>query len=384
MKVQEIDTTRGRRWIMLDNDYHPIEEVNAYLKFLDSTGHAENTLRSYAYALKLYCEFLSLRELTILQIADDPNERPLDVLADFLVWLQHPNIIDSTKVIFLDSEQCRSAKTINTIVGIVLSLYDYMGRNHLANPLDAYKERIDMSGFKPFLYELVKKKHVIQRSLLELKEPKRDLEYVTPELFSRMLECCHTWRDKAIIAIMYEGGLRLGETLGLRIRDIEVWNNKINIVARNNNINHCQVKNKAEGSVFVGNRTMEYIAAYFAHERHDIECEYAFVNLAGPNIGCPMQVDTVEKLFDRISSEVGCSIHPHMCRHGCATARLEAGWDEASIQRQLRHVHVSTTKMYEHFRDGLLLEKTREYMEQRQEKMGWKDEMNDEESVPGE
>ena len=56
MKVQSILTQRGTRYILLDDEYNPVTDVNKYLKYLDNIGRSPNTQRSYAYNLLLFCQ----------------------------------------------------------------------------------------------------------------------------------------------------------------------------------------------------------------------------------------------------------------------------------------------------------------------------------------
>lgn len=44
--------------------------------------------------------------------------------------------------------------------------------------------------------------------------------------------------------LMYEGGLRIGEALSLRIEDISTWDNQINIRPRDHNENGAYIKLK--------------------------------------------------------------------------------------------------------------------------------------------
>ena len=53
MKVQEINTPKGERYIVLDNNFKVIKEVKEYLKFLDNLDKAQNTLKNYAQKQKI-------------------------------------------------------------------------------------------------------------------------------------------------------------------------------------------------------------------------------------------------------------------------------------------------------------------------------------------
>ena len=230
--------------------------------------------------MKIYGDFLELRGIDLADIANQEEDGPLDILADFLLWMQYPAVIESKNIsIFEESASKRKPKTVNAIMSTVLEFYDYLARDGIISPLEVYRESVSPVRFKSFLFEMIKKKHVMKKSLFHLPEEKENLQYVSPEVYRKMLSVCYCWRDKAIIGIMYEGGLRIGETLGLFLEDLEMWNSTINIVPREGNLNKTFVKRKAAGSVYLPNDVLEAVSAYFVHERSEYESRYLFLNL---------------------------------------------------------------------------------------------------------
>jgi site-specific recombinase XerD len=79
MKVQKgiILETNRQCWMVLDDDYLPIDPISKYLNYLDSLERSPNTLAVYAHNLKLYWEFLKDKQLDWTQI-------DLENLADFI------------------------------------------------------------------------------------------------------------------------------------------------------------------------------------------------------------------------------------------------------------------------------------------------------------
>ena len=71
MKVQVINTPKGKRYVLLDDQYKPIDVVNKYLKFLDNLGKSPNTQRTYAYDLLLYCQFMQKKEISLLDLCNN-------------------------------------------------------------------------------------------------------------------------------------------------------------------------------------------------------------------------------------------------------------------------------------------------------------------------
>jgi site-specific recombinase XerD len=90
-------------WVVLDDDYLPIEPIQKYLHYLDSVGRSPNTIQTYAHNLKLFWEFLRDSKLDWLEI-------DLEQLSNFIHWLRNPN----SSVISIEIQVSkRSEKTIN-------------------------------------------------------------------------------------------------------------------------------------------------------------------------------------------------------------------------------------------------------------------------------
>ena len=150
---------------------------------------------------------------------------------------------------------------------------------------------------------------------------------------------------------MFEGGLRVGEALSIHIEDIEVWDNKINIIARNNLENDARVKNQAEGYILLPDYVIDYLQDYILEDLDLYDTNFLFVNLNGKNKGKAIKYQTVEKLFRRLSKKVGFKVTPHMLRHGRGTELYEMSWNVTDIQKDLRHRSIISTNRYIHISD---------------------------------
>lgn len=60
MKLQRVRIPESDRvtWMVLDDNYLPIQPIQGYLGYLDNIERSPNTIRAYAGHLKLYWEFL--------------------------------------------------------------------------------------------------------------------------------------------------------------------------------------------------------------------------------------------------------------------------------------------------------------------------------------
>ena len=366
MKIQDIITNKGLRYIVLDDNYDEILPVNKYLKYLDAKEKSPYTIKSYAYHLKIYCKYLSSNNMDVCSIFSQENGY-LDILVDYINWLKIKN--HSSKIEYFDKiRNERKSKTINYMMIPVMGMYEYLSNNNEVPKVSFTKEVLNPNpSYKGFLYETTNKGKS-RINILKLKEIKDEsFKFVTRKQYFELYNACRNNRNKLILALMFECGLRLGETIGLFVEDCEPWNAKINIVHRENLANNARVKNKSEGIIFMPDYVVELMVDYLTTDLADIETEFLFVNLHGKNYGKPLQPNTVEKLFKVLSKKTGIKVHPHMLRHGFATERYESGEDIITIKELLRHSSINSTIIYTHVRNDKKRESTEKFYENKNE-----------------
>lgn len=235
--------------------------------------------------------------------------------------------------------------------------------------VDAYRYKLQPGGkYKPFLHHISKGKEVKTR-LLKIKEPSTFPGCLTPEQVNTLVEVCNTLRDKFLIRLLYETGLRIGEALGLRHEDMVTGtHNEIHIVPRLDNINHVRAKSGVERTVHVSKELMQWYSAYLCDEYpQDIDCDFVFVvikALVKGELGRPLAYKTVDSLFRRLSKKTGMKVNPHLLRHSHATELIRAGWDMSRVQKRLGHTDIQTTiNTYVHLKDDDLKEAYKEYLQ---------------------
>ncbi|OCB00131.1 tyrosine-type recombinase/integrase [Clostridium beijerinckii] len=360
MYVQKIITKDNKiRYILLDDNYEIVECVRNYLKYLDSKRLSLNTLKNYTYHLKLYFEYLNNIQISYDFIAKENKE--LDILSGFVTWLSKLE----GKVLYTqysERPERRTASTINTILSAVLSFYEYLSRTGQVRPLNVYKDG-GLSSFKGFLYEMGTRRKTYATSILRIKENNKKIETISRDEFEILVNRCNYMRDKLLLSLLFETGLRLGEALGLRKSDFVIWDNKIKVVARDNVENLVSVKNKSEGEIIIPKYLVQLYCEYLEFEYIENKNEYIFVNLKGANKGKAMKQITVQKLFYRLSQECNIKVTPHKLRHSHATELIEVGgWDPIDVKERLRHRQIQTTiNTYVHLSDNYKKEKFNEF-----------------------
>lgn len=346
MKVQRIKIPSSGKttWIVIGDDYLPVKPVNEYLRYLESLEKSPNTIENYAYHLKLLWEFLSQKHLDWKSLCEPQ-------LADFILWLRTPD----PRVTSIQSQEAkRTERTINTILSAVFSFYEFHQRSGTVSSVDAYRYiNLPNPKYKPLLYEMTKNKAVKTR-LLKLKEPKTFPGTLSLEQITQLINACHTRRDKFLIMLLYETGIRIGEALGLRHEDISSIGSKseIRVVPRNDNYNDARGKSKSERIIQVTLNLIKFYSCYIVEEYPDVDSDYVFVNIWKGEPGTPMNYSTVTGLFKRLRKKTGININPHLFRHTHASELIRAGMDMAYVQKRLGHSDIQTTiNTYVHLTD---------------------------------
>jgi integrase/recombinase XerD len=155
-------------------------------------------------------------------------------------------------------------------------------------------------------------------------------------------------RDRAILELLYAGGLRVSEIVGLSTSDLSLDAGRVQV----------RGKGDKERIVPIGATAIEAIEKYLAEGRPHLarihtrrntkpgDSARLFLSLRG----MPLTRQWVWHLVKAADSNAS----PHMLRHSCATHMVEHGADLRSVQMMLGHADISTTQVYTHLALGRL------------------------------
>ena len=217
-----------------------------------------------------------------------------------------------------------------------VSYFDSMGVNH-QNAVNSFK------GF--------------------LREEEPNLEEITSEEIQALINACTNDRDRLLIAMMAETGLRLGEILGIHYtEDIDFERRTVRVRYRETNTNLARAKNAEYRIALLSNTTFEFLVKYISENRKSLmDSEYLFTKLTGKNKGEPLDADSVYSMLKRLSKKTDINSHPHQLRHYFAEERRKEGWDLNDIRFALGHKKVETTIKYLGENNERLIEATDQY-----------------------
>ena len=160
-------------------------------------------------------------------------------------------------------------------------------------------------------------------------------------------------RDRAIIELLFSGGLRVSELCGLN-RD------SINLERREFMV---RGKGKKDRPIFIDKSTAECIEDYLNMRTDTLPALFLnnSANQQIPSTGGDFRRLTprsIERIVQKYTRLAGITKHvtPHTMRHSFATDLLMNGADIRSVQSLLGHANISTTQIYTHITDPHLKE----------------------------
>lgn len=186
-------------------------------------------------------------------------------------------------------------------------------------------------------------------SALRLRTTRRLPKTLTAAQVQALLDGCGRLRDRFLLALLYETGMRIGQALGLRHEDMRTWERTVAIVPRQDNANEARAKTRREHEVHVSAELCRLFSDYMHAEYGDLDSDYVFVNLWGGQIGTALRYSTVADLVDRLRRRTSIDFHLHQLRHTHATELLRGGVRIEVASKRLTHASAQTTEaFYDH------------------------------------
>jgi integrase/recombinase XerD len=320
-------------WTVLGADGAPVEAIESYLAYLAALERSPNTQRAYATSLKLWFEFLDRAGVVWGEVG-------VDDVARFVAWLRAP----AANVIVLDTgTAARSPATVNRHLAAVFGFYEHHTRSgvDVAAGLVAWR-RIGRGSYKPFLHHVTKGRPVPTRPI-KLRVPTRVPRTLTAEQVVAVLAAPQRARDRFLLALLAETGMRVGQALGLRHADFVSRAKEVRIVPRADNANGARAKLRSPVKLPVTAGLVRCYTDYMHAEYGELDSDYVFVNLWAGRIGAPMSYAAVHEMVDRIRARVGFDFTLHMLRHTHATELIRSGVAIEVVARLLTHQSSTTT-----------------------------------------
>lgn len=335
----------------------PVEPIQRYLNYCRKRQLASNTVNTYACRLLDFWQWLEYKSL-------DWQEVGLNELADFVSWYLLDGEVEVISEDVREIMSKRSPRTVNLAITAVQGFYEFHTVEGRVSEKHFTKLAYGWGKRGGFLRGIVKSSPS-KSQRIKVKEPKIFPGCLTDEQVTQLADACYSYRDRLIVMLLRETGIRRGELLGLNLVDVQDFDSRgrIRIVRRDNNPNGAIAKGTERELPVLHNRdaVKETFHAYLLEE-YPPEAEkmghgMLFVNLEGEYIGKPMSSARLNSLFSQLEERTGIKAHPHLFRHTFATRMLQAGYLDQYVQQLLGHKSIATTKdIYSHVLDEMSLD----------------------------
>ncbi len=270
-----------------------IEEFLRYL--LIDKGYSNNTIETYKRDLNMFKEYIGN-----VNISEIDNEK----LKRYLVYLKNKNL---------------ATKSIAQNISCLKSFYKYLliEKKIKSNPISF----IQNPKFSKILPSTLSEEEI-------------------DKLLNFSLNDNYSYRNKAMLELMYSSGLRVSEVINLKVFDIDLTEDTVRTIG----------KGSKERVIPIGDYASYFLKKYINEYRSSMlksnYSDYLFLN----NHGNKLTRQGCFKIIKKIAKEQGIQkeISPHTLRHSFATHLLKHGADLRTIQELLGHSDISTTQVYTH------------------------------------
>jgi len=183
------------------------------------------------------------------------------------------------------------------------------------------------------------------------KRPKSLPKFLTPDEVEKILnnvkiETPAGFRNRAILELLWAGGMRVSELSGLNFGDLNLDDNEIRVFG----------KGAKERIIIISNKAKSYLENYIKSARTLVAKGYrtqeidentpVFINKTGFRLQPRMIRNVINEIVDRV--ELPKHVSPHIFRHSFATHLIENGADLRVVQELLGHASISNTQIYTH------------------------------------
>ncbi len=285
------------------------EPLYAYVRHLRAErGLSPRTLEAYEFHVRVFLDFL-----TGLKI-EDPAAVDRSILRKYIASLAARNLDKAGVALRISS---------------VRSFFRFLAQQEIVPRRGLWSKRsIEAKSLSP-------KPDLRLPSFLTKQEMRAMLE--TPDITDMFGS-----RDKAILELIYAGGLRVSEVVGLDVKTLDLGNKEARVWG----------KGAKERIVLMGRPAQEALERYIAEFRPQLlsgrpRIDALFLNRYGRRL----TQRSVQNIVKEYALKAGLDVervHTHTLRHSFATHLLDGGADLRVVQELLGHSSPSTTQIYTH------------------------------------
>lgn len=293
--------------------------IEIFLQAQEARNNSSKTIAVYKQRLGYFSKFIGNKEVSKLQYTD---------VQDYIVWLRS-KVKNSEHPYAIVRDEQLSDITIQSYVRDVRSFVNFcLERKYIINDTFDY-------------FRLPKAKKTL-------------IEILDDDTIKKLFSFCDknnnkkiALRNKVIISLMVDCGLRVNEVVTLKISNIKLKDNILKVLGKGNK----------ERYVPFGQFTKNLLDKYIKEYRTPKE-DLLLIN----EYGNPVGYYGIKKLFQNIRKYTkNDKIHPHLLRHTFATKYLINGGDITSLKMILGHTSLKMVEHYLHLAEQYTINKYKQY-----------------------
>ena len=294
--------------------------IDEYLYFCQSRRLRPKTLASYEQTLRLFERWI--REQEGLELVEDVRQQTIrHYICDLQVRGKYSFCISEDRRETNCPERRRDYRNPVSVTTI---------NNYIRNLNAFFTWFADSTGRENPMAQI--------RQLPNERNPKEYLDDgELKKLFYRFdISYFPEHRDKAIIALLLDTGMRLGECLMLSVKHLDVSERVITIPAE-------LTKGRKSRCVYFSTKTKKILQRWLSFKDRYLDSDYLF---PVKESGLPIELRSFESNFKRYIQRAGImkTVTPHTLRNNFAKRCLMAGMDIYTLSRILGHSSVTITE----------------------------------------
>ncbi len=334
---------------VVGSDGAVVDDIDDFLAHLCASGRSGYTQRSYALGLAHFFDWLHRRDILVDAVTAQAIGRYVEDYRTEAKGGACP--VDphrSGQVNMLTRKPApapeRQPRTINHRLSVLTSFFAYRdavardaGGQPRANPVP--------TGLNPMAggHGMIGRDAPLRgrRGLYRRRVPRTLPKDLEPQLIERLIDAAASWRDKAILTLLYRTGQRIGDwspyagqhgVLGMSLTDFDERRSRITVRLKGARDEHL---------VPVTADFWPLFHRYLEHERTVGGSPAAWVAFRKGQ-GKPLSYAAFESSLRYAGRKIGANINAHMLRHTLAQAIVETGQPKVA-QDILGHSHIGTT-----------------------------------------
>lgn len=321
------------RYYLIDENLDFLPHAKAYIDMQVAQygpNVSPNTLRTYCYGLRYFYIYLSIQNRTL-----DSTDGDYDFMISYKLWLQNPYrfcdgviILPGIHIDKKTSADYLSIPTLNQYISNISAFYNWLTATKIIKrspvpyrliPTPTFAQDRDMLAH-------TRRNSKMLVNALKSKVPKKRPKVILSEEFTSLYSATTSKRNRLMLLLLYDGGFRLNELLGIWIEDIDFGSSGIWVRFRAQNSNHARAKAGYGRDRFIAlsKSLMSFVDEYIATDwlNSNTAENFLFVvtdSTTPSHNGNPWTDNAVHSLFQTLRKRTGLYVTPHMLRHTHAT-----------------------------------------------------------------